>query len=268
MNILDQIVDSTREKLRKHRADRSTGALEEMPGFADERRDFAASLRASGMSVIAEIKRASPSKGIIRQSFDPDKIAAGYQEAGAAAISVLTEEHHFQGSLDHLAGVRQAVTLPILRKDFVIDPYQVVEARAFGADAVLLIAAILDPSQLHELHEAAREYEIAALVEIYDPRELDRLDVDQFEIVGVNNRDLRTFEVDLHRSISVLGELPPQIVRVSESGITSADDLHLLLANGIHAALIGESFMRADRPGEQLQALLEALDRRLQDSPV
>ncbi len=264
MNILEQIVASTREDLRLRRKEVPITELEDRPLFAESRRDFANALRADGMSIIAEIKRASPSKGLIRADFDPPRIASWYEEGGAAAISVLTEVYHFQGSLDFLAQVRDSSQLPILRKDFLVDPYQVVEARAHGADAVLLIAAILDPSQLHELHEAAREYELAALVEIYDPRELDRLDVDAFEIVGVNNRDLRTFEVDLHRSIDVLRVLPEQIVRVSESGIDGPDDLHLLLQNGIDAALVGERLMRADNPGDHLRTWLDELERLLQ----
>lgn len=264
MNVLDQIVETTRADLRRRKGEHAISSLEDWPLFAQPRRDFVGALRAGGMSIIAEVKRASPSKGLIREDFDPATIARWYEDGGASAISVLTEEHHFQGSLDFPAQVRDASGLPILRKDFLIDPYQVIEARAAGADGILLIAAILEPSQLHELHDAAREYELQSLVEIYDPRELDPLDVDAFEIVGVNNRDLRTFEVDLHRSIEVLGLLPEHIVRVSESGIDGAVDLQLLIENGIHAALIGEHLMRAEHPGEQLRAWLDRLDELLE----
>ncbi len=259
MNILDQIVETTREDLKRRRRMHSISSLESWPLFEEPRRQFTDALRADGMSIIAEIKKASPSKGLIREDFNPPRIAEWYEKGGAAALSVLTEEHHFRGSLDFLAEARIAAGLPLLRKDFVIDPYQVVEARAAGADAVLLIAAILDPSQLHELYAVAREYELAALVEIYDPRELDPLDVDAFDVVGVNNRDLKTFDVDLHRSVEVLNILPDRIVRVSESGIGSAADLNYLLSNGIGAALIGEHLMRAEHPGDELRKWLDEL---------
>ncbi|MFW5972804.1 MAG: indole-3-glycerol phosphate synthase TrpC [Bacteroidota bacterium] len=259
MNILQRIASHTREDLQRRRKATSIGALEDRPLFSDERRDFEAALATDDLAIIAEVKRASPSKGVIREDFDPESIAEGYQEAGAAAISVLTEEAHFMGSLEYLERIRRISSLPLLRKDFLIDPYQIVEARAYGADAVLLIAALLEPSQLHELHAAASELGLDALIEIYDQRELDRLDVDRFRIIGVNNRDLKTFEVNLGHSIEVLSALPPDIVRVSESGIESAEDLAHLRARDIDAALVGESFMRAPSPGDRLREVLAEL---------
>ncbi len=202
--------------------------------------------------MIAEIKKASPSKGVIRDDFDPAKIAGQYVENGASAISVLTDEPFFQGSLDYLEKVSEISPIPLLRKDFIVDPYQVKEARAYGADAVLLIVTMYEGSQLSELLAAAKEFGLQTLVECYLEEELTTLEWRDIEIVGVNNRDLTTFIVDLHRGIEILKQAPEGVVRVSESGIHQPEDLKLLLENGIHSALIGEHFMRQPDIGKAL----------------
>ncbi len=264
MTILDRIIERTREVVASRRRQTSVSELEQSELFGKTRRPFGDTLSAAPLAVIAEVKRASPSKGIIREDFDPVAIARSYDESGAAAISVLTEPDFFQGSLDYLRHIRSETQAPLLRKDFIIDPYQVVEARSAGADAILLIATALDPSQLHELHEAAAEYGLECLVEVYDARELDRLDVDRLQIIGANNRDLRTFEVDISRSLEILRVLPDHITTVSESGIETAHDLARLVGYGIDAALVGETFMRAPSPGDHLRRTLDELTTLLE----
>ena len=264
MTILDRIIERTREVVAARRRETSVHELEQSELFSDARRPFRSALEKSPLSIIAEVKRASPSKGIIREDFDPAAIAREYDGSGAAAISVLTEPDFFQGSLDYLALIRREVEVPLLRKDFIIDPFQVVEARAAGADAILLIATALDPSQLHDLYDAAAELGLASLVEVYDARELDVLDVDRLDIIGANNRDLRTFDVDISRSMEILRVLPEHVTTVSESGIETAQDLARLVEYGIDAALVGESFMRAPSPGDRLRQTLDELDALLE----
>lgn len=252
MSILDQIVDDTRALVARRKRIVSTRELELTPLFSRSTINFRKALDGDGLSFIAEIKKASPSKGVIREAFNPVAIAKAYSRADAHAISVLTEPLHFQGSLDHLAAVRAVTDRPLLRKDFIIDPYQLIEAKAYGADAVLLIATVLDKHQLYDLHQAADQLGLAALVEVYGADEVARVDFDQVSILGVNNRDLRTFNVNLAHSISVFGALPPGVLKISESGIHTAEDLLYLKENGSDAVLIGESFMRADDPGKAL----------------
>lgn len=259
MSILSRIVEDTRGLVAARRREMPPRALEERPLFASPRRRFEAALRQPGLGVIAELKKASPSKGVIRPDFDVVDLARQYEAAGASAISVLTEPLYFQGAPEYLAAVREAVDVPLLRKDFIIDSYQLVEARAFGADAVLLIAAVLDRAQLHDLHETAHALGLACLVEVYDAEELDKIDFDEARILGVNNRDLRTFAVDVDHSLRVFGQVPEDLVRVSESGLRSAAELAHLRRHGVDAALMGETLMRADRPGQHLKALLGEL---------
>jgi indole-3-glycerol phosphate synthase len=209
------------------------------------------------VSIIAEVKKASPSKGIIREDFDPVRIADQYIEAGASAISVLTDEPFFQGSLNYLEKISGMSPIPLLRKDFIVDPYQVKEARAHGADAILLIATICDGNQLSELLAATNEFGMQALVECYHPEEVESLNWEEIAILGVNNRNLATFEVDLHRGINLLKQAPDHVVTVSESGIHKQEDLHKLLENGINAALIGEHLMKQENPGDALKELLD-----------
>ena len=206
-------------------------------------------------AVIAEIKRASPSRGIIRRDFDPPRIAAGYERGGAAALSVLTDRDFFQGAPEHLRAARAAASLPVLRKDFLIDPWQVHEARAMGADCVLLIVAALDDDALRRLAEAAREAGVDTLVEVHDEAELDRALRIPAPLVGINNRDLHTFETTLATTERLAGRVPAHRRTITESGIASREDVAGLRARGVHAFLVGEAFMSAPDPGERLAAL-------------
>ena len=254
--VLGTILDDTRALVADRKARVPLAALEARAAYHAPTLSLARALRrADGPTFVAETKRASPSEGVLRSEYDPADIARQYRVAAAAAISVLTEPTHFKGSLDHLAAVRQAVDLPLLRKDFVVDVYQVAEARAYGADAVLLIAAALDPAHLHDLLDAARDLGLGALVEVHDAHELDGLDLDRVDVLGVNSRDLRTFEVDLGRAEAVFPLLPERIVRVAESGIRTAADTARLRAAGADAFLVGSAFMRAPDPGRALAAL-------------
>lgn len=255
-DLLKKIADQTRNDLSLRKREISLRDLESLPGYEKERKGFYNALRSDEtVTVIAEIKKASPSKGIIRENFDPKKIADQYLKGGAAAISVLTDEPFFQGSLCYLADVASVSPLPLLRKDFILDPYQIKEARAWGADAVLLIVTMYEGNQLSELLDAASEFGVETLVECYHEAELRELDWNRVQIAGVNNRNLSTFEVDLHRGVSILKEVPQGVVSVSESGIHSPEDLLILWQNGIQSALIGEHFMRQKHPGEALREM-------------
>lgn len=205
--------------------------------------------------IIAEVKKASPSKGIIRPDFDPVAIARSYESAGAAAISVLTDEEFFQGHLDYLTDCREAVSLPVLRKDFTIDEFQIFEARHAGADAVLLIAALLDTGKLTDFRLLAESLGMTALVEVHDEVELESALASGAAVIGINNRNLQTFEVTLDTTFRLAPRIPPGKVIVSESGIATNDDLRLLADAGVYAALVGESLMRAADPGEKLKEL-------------
>ncbi|HXG51065.1 MAG TPA: indole-3-glycerol phosphate synthase TrpC [candidate division Zixibacteria bacterium] len=254
--VLAEIVDHVRGVVERRRLDFPVQALRERPLFHAPVRDLASRLAGKGRRIIAEVKRASPSKGVIRADFDPAAIAAQYARHGASAISVLTEERFFQGSLASLEQVRRGVEVPVLRKDFIVDPYQLVEARSFGADAVLLIAAILEEGALRELREQARELALAALVEVHDERELESALKAGAELVGINNRDLRTFEVSLSTTERLAPLVPSGVTAVCESGIDSLEQIRRVEALGIRCFLVGESLMRASSPGEKLKELL------------
>ncbi|MEX0770780.1 MAG: indole-3-glycerol phosphate synthase TrpC [Balneolaceae bacterium] len=267
-SILTRIIEQTEDDLRKQKQKVSFSDLHSFELYEKPRLDFARALRrvkeygkGSEISVIAEIKKASPSKGVIRAPFDPLEIAEEYVKGGASAISVLTDKPFFQGDLEYLKIISNEFDIPLLRKDFIIDPYQIKEARAWGADAVLLIATVTSGSQLNELLDAANELGLQALVECYSDKDVEKLDWDKVKILGVNNRDLNTFEVDLHRGIKLLNESPGQTVRVSESGLASAEDLMILWKHGIDAALIGEYFMRQPSPGLALRQMLDRLNQ-------
>ncbi len=222
-------------------------------------RDFVAAMLAriaAGQSaVIAEIKKASPSKGVLREHFVPAEIAASYEAGGAACLSVLTDREFFQGSPEYLRQARAACGLPALRKDFLVDPYQVVEARAMGADAILLIVAALSLDQMREMEALATELGMAVLVESHDAGELDVALQLETPLIGINNRNLRTFEVSLDTTLGQLGRIPTPRIVVTESGILGPDDVARMRAHDVHAFLVGEAFMRAPDPGVELRAL-------------
>ena len=254
--ILDQILADTRALVAERKAVTPAAALMRRPAFHAPTLSLARALRRpDGPAVIAECKRASPSEGVIRPEYDPARIARAYKNAAAAAASVLTEPTHFQGSLEHLAAVRHAVDLPVIRKDFVVDEYQLVEARAYGADAVLLIVAALEDAQLAHLLEAAKGLGLGVLLEVHDDAEIERLDLEAVDVLGVNSRDLKTFEVDLGRAERIFACLPERIVRVAESGIQTAADAARLRRAGADAFLVGTHFMRQADPGRALAAL-------------
>jgi indole-3-glycerol phosphate synthase len=222
-------------------------------------RGFEAALRAkidAGQpAVIAEIKKASPSRGVIREAFDPPAIAAAYERGGAACLSVLTDAKYFQGSDDYLVAARNACALPVLRKEFILDEYQVAQSRALGADAVLLIVSALDEGRLAELDACARGYGLDVLVEVHDARELDRALALPAALLGINNRNLRSFDVSLHTTLELLPRIPPGRLVVTESGILAQRDVAQMRRHGVHAFLVGEAFMRAPDPGAALEAL-------------
>ena len=256
-SILEKIVN---HKLTEIATAKSSRPLKDVAAAADAAatpRNFLDALqRSPEIALIAEVKKASPSKGIIRADFDPVAIAKTYADSGASCISVLTDEHFFQGHLDYLTSISNQVDIPLLRKDFIIDPYQVFEARAAGADAVLLIAECLDAEQLIQLHQQIVELGMTPLVELYDARNVEKVLAADPVLVGVNNRDLNTFEVDLSHSVKVKQLLPPSATFVSESGIYSRSDVQMLEKSGVDAMLVGESLMRADDIGAAVKTLL------------
>ena len=256
--ILDDIVRDKRADLERVKAAVPLADLRQRALFREPRRGLRAALEARHRAIIAEVKKASPSKGVMRADFDPVWIASRYAASGAAAISVLTEERYFQGNLEYLAAIRQRVNVPLLRKDFLFDPYQLYEARAFGADAVLLIVAILSDTLLQELLWLAEELNLTPLVEIHDRAELERAVRGGARLLGINNRDLRTFRTTLATTEELLPSVPPDALVVAESGIESARDIERLERLGVNAFLIGEAFMRAADPGARLTDFLGA----------
>jgi indole-3-glycerol phosphate synthase len=256
-SILDRIVETKRQEVAEAKRRMPLDELEFQAREAVPARDFRAALTRPGpISLIAEVKKASPSAGVIRPDFDPVAIARAYQAHGAHAVSVLTDEDYFQGHLTYLARVRAAVAIPTLRKDFVIDEYQVVEARMAGADAVLLIAEILDDAQLSRLLEVARSWGMSALVEFHDAENLPRVLDAGADLVGVNNRDLRRFVTDLDLTLRLRDQIPPGVAVVSESGIRTHADVERLQAAAIDAILVGETLMRSPDIGRAVEELL------------
>lgn len=265
MSILDTILATKREEVAAARASTTLAQLDAAAATAGPPRGLTAALRrapGTPVRVLSEIKRASPSAGPIRAGADPAEIAASYAAGGAAAISVLTDRRYFDGDLAFLARCRARVALPLLRKDFLIDPYQVAEARVAGADGVLLIVAALSPAQLAELLAAAASYQLDALVEVHTIKEAEIALAAGTTLLGVNHRDLGTFQIDMSLTSVVAPLLPPDVVLVAESGIKTAADVQLLGAVGAHAVLVGEQLMRAADPGEALRVLRGATGGR------
>jgi len=252
-DILARIVDHKRSELR-NTSQRRAG-LERAAANRTDVRNFQESLIKSEPAIIAEIKKASPSRGLLSDVFDPAAIARLYSSGGAAALSVLTDSEFFQGSLEDLQSARSVVELPVLRKDFTIDEVHVIEAAAHGADAILLIAALLDESTMRRFRELAAQYRMAALVEVHDQAELDRALDSGAEIVGVNNRNLHTFEVTLETSLRLAEKIPAGVVKVTESGIHSSEDVKRLRAAGYSAFLVGEHLMKSADPAAALREL-------------
>lgn len=255
--ILDKIVASKQGELEAARLRHPEAKVREQAALAEPPRDFFAALGAEGpIKLIAEVKRASPSQGLIRADFQPVEIAQTYQRHGASCISVLTDEPWFQGHLDHLRQARAATRLPVLRKDFILAPYQVWEARAAGADAVLLIAECLDDCSLRSLHNLILELGMTPLVELYDEANLERVLEAHALLIGINNRNLHTFEVDLDHTLRLRERIPRECLVVSESGIRTRADVCRLADAGVHAMLVGESLMASPDPGAQIDLLL------------
>ena len=255
MTILERIVAAKRAEIAD--AKKRFPDVEAKARAASPVRDFIGALRAKRPAVIAEIKRASPSKGLLRGDFDPAAIARSYEKGGAACMSVLTDREFFQGAPEHLSAARAACALPVLRKDFLVDPYQVFESRALGADCVLLIAACLDAAEMRELESLAQRAGMAVLVEVHDAAELERALKLETPLLGINNRNLRSFETRLETTLELLPRVPPDRIVVTESGILSSADVARMRAGGVHTFLVGEAFMRAPDPGTSLRTLFE-----------
>ena len=255
LTILDQIIVRKRAELLNQQ---TIIGIEELEGISrPPRRPFRSALESKQPAIIAEVKKASPSAGVIAENFDPAAIASSYEQGGAAALSVLTDQQFFQGSLEHLDEARQATRLPVLRKDFTLDRYHLLEAAAAGADAVLLIVAALPNFQLRELLEQAEELDLEALVEVHSEDELYRaIDVGA-SLIGINNRNLKTLEVSLETSLQLAAKVPPSALWISESGIRTPEDMRRLMDAGCRAFLIGESLMKQANPGVALANLIE-----------
>ena len=258
MNVLERIVESTRTDIARRRREVPMADLEQALARRDDR-PFSEALVQPRISLIAEHKRRSPSHGAIRADSEVADVVQAYERGGAAALSVLTEPHHFGGSLDDLRAARAASRLPILRKDFVVDPYQVYESAAAGADAILLIVAVLDQDDLERLHAEARRIDLDVLVEVHDERELERALAVDADVIGINNRDLSDLSVDIERTYELLSDVPAGKTVVSESGFSTRDQIEELERVGVDAVLVGETLMRAPD--------LEAACRELTDSP-
>ena len=258
-DILNRILARKKQEIAAREQHTSIASLRQRLDQASAPRGFVNSLRqrvARGeAAVIAEIKKASPSKGVIRENFDAVEIAQSYQAGGASCLSILTDRDFFQGHEDYLVAAREACELPVIRKDFIVDPYQVVESRTIGADCILLIVAALDDEVLTGLHDAAKSLDMDVLVEVHDRAELERALRLDLEIIGINNRDLRTFDTSLETTIAMLDAVPAGCLVVTESGIHSRDDVALMRQHQVHAFLVGEAFMRAPDPGQALREM-------------
>ncbi len=256
VTVLDRILEQRRARVAQRKFDLPPGLVRRAAETAEPARDFAAALVRDSVCVIAECKKASPSRGVLREDFDPAALARGFEQAGAAALSVLTEPDYFRGDIAHLTAARKAVKVPVLRKDFIFDTWQIWEARSAGADAFLLIAAILDDSTLHELLTTGRGLGMEALVEVHTREELQRASDAGARIIGVNNRDLRSLAVRLETSLELAEAMPGDCIAVSESGIRTRGDIARLRAAGFNAFLVGEHLMQAADPAAALRDLV------------
>lgn len=258
-DILQKILDQKAIEVAKRKQSMTLANLADLSQSVESPRGFAEALRhkvqAKKPAVIAEIKKASPSQGVIREKFEPIIIAQDYAMNGATCLSVLTDKEFFQGSEVYLQMVRERCPLPVLRKDFMIDAYQVHEARALGADCILLIAAALDDGQMHELEAVAMQLGMDVLVEVHNAEELQRALTLKTPLLGINNRNLRTFETSLQTTLDLQAQIPSDRIIITESGIHTPDDVQLMLDNGIYGFLVGEAFMRADSPGQKMREL-------------
>ncbi len=258
-DILKKIIRRKSEEIEARSSKIGTEELILRANDAPGVRGFVESMRrriANGdPAVIAEIKKASPSKGLLRENFIPSEIAESYERGGAACLSILTDRDFFQGHEDYLIEARGASTLPVIRKDFIVDPYQVYEARAIGADCILLIVAALEDQQMADLSALAQELGMDVLIEVHDHAELERALLLKLPLMGINNRNLRTFETSLQTTLELLDQIPQQIIVVTESGIHKREDVQLMRDHQVNAFLVGEAFMRAEDPGEQLSEL-------------
>ncbi len=258
-DILERILTVKREEVALGQQERPVAAMAEEARTRPVPRDFVGAIRASlahgRPAVISEIKKASPSKGVIREDFRPAEIARAYEVAGASCLSVLTDRDFFQGAPEYLQQAREACSLPVLRKDFIVDAWQVYEARAMGADAILLIAAAMDLTHMRMLEELALSMGMGVLVEVHDADELELALRMKTPLIGINNRNLRTFEVSLQTTLDLLERIPADRIVVTESGVLSAEDVALMRGHGVNAFLVGEAFMRAEDPGSALRAL-------------
>ena len=256
--ILDEIMRYHRERLPKVKREISMSSVQSFAMVAPPARDFYAALAQTGVSLIAECKKASPSKGLMVPNYDPVWLANTYVRGGASAISVLTDGRHFQGTLAHLRDVSEAVDVPVLRKDFMFDPYQIYEARAAGADAILLIAAVLADSQIRDLQKLTHSLGMNALIEVHTETELQRVLALKPRIIGVNNRNLQTFEVDFENTARLRAMIPDDVLVVGESGLKSAEDVRTMRQIGVDAILVGETLVKSRNPQQLAKAFIKA----------
>ena len=259
MNILDQIIASKRKEVALKKSVVSVAQFENTDLFNKKTNSLSKSIINSPNGIIAEHKRRSPSKATINNSFSVEEVVKGYENAGASGISVLTDIHYFGGSLDDMLLARASVQIPLLRKEFIVDEYQLVEAKAYGADAILLIAAVLSKPEIKQLSEFAQSLALEVLLEVHNQEELEKSIMSSLDLIGVNNRNLKTFEMSLQNSISLSNLIPNDFVKISESGLTSTDDIKLLKSHGFQGFLIGENFMKTDNPGKSLEQFINQL---------
>lgn len=258
--ILDEIVEKRKGQLQREKENFSLEEIKEMALNSNRTSlDFKAALKAGGISIISEVKKASPSKGIISEDFHPKEQAKAYEKAGANAISCLTEEHYFQGAAKYLADIRASVSLPILRKDFIFDEYQIYEAKVLGADAVLLIAAILEEEEIHKFYQMAKSLGLYCLTEVHNEEELQKVTRCKCDIIGINNRDLKSFDVDLNTTKNLAAKVPYEAVLVSESGMKDGSDIKTVKEYGADAVLIGETLMRSGNIKKTIEELRGSL---------